>query len=88
MGMAIGRRALSRALRACLASIALMEWNEHRTIGRWWIMHSRRWAFALMITLIVIDAWLKRAEANSIEPARAIAVGQDRGVPSLDRASR
>jgi hypothetical protein len=36
-------------------------------------MHSRRWVLALVITLMLIDSWVKRAEAKSIEPARATA---------------
>ena len=31
-------------------------------------MHSCRWVLALVITLMLIDSWVKRAEANSIEP--------------------
>jgi hypothetical protein len=37
-------------------------------------MHSRRWVLTLVITLMLIDSWVRRAEANSIEPAGAKAV--------------
>ncbi len=36
-------------------------------------MHSRRWVLALVITLMLIDSWVKRAEAKSIEPTPATA---------------
>jgi hypothetical protein len=33
-------------------------------------MHLRRWLLTLVITLMLIDSWVKRAEATSIEPNR------------------
>ena len=33
-------------------------------------MQSRRWVLALVITLMLIDPCLKRAEANAMEPVR------------------
>jgi hypothetical protein len=36
-------------------------------------MHFRRWVLALMIALMLIDAWVKSAEAKSIESERATA---------------
>ncbi len=31
-------------------------------------MHFRRWVLALVITLMLIDSWVKSAEATSTEP--------------------
>ncbi len=46
-------------------------------------MHSRRWVLALVITLMLIDSWVKRAEAKSIEPARATAVTHGLAIPHV-----
>ena len=39
-------------------------------------MYSCRWVLALVITLMLIDSWVERAEARSIEPARATTASQ------------
>jgi hypothetical protein len=53
-------------------------------------MQSCRWALALVITLMLIDSWLKRAEAGSTEPTRSVASSRCTGHPivSLPMDSR
>ena len=36
-------------------------------------MECRRWILALVITLMLIDSWVKRVEAKSTDPTRSAA---------------
>jgi hypothetical protein len=39
-------------------------------------MQSRRWVLVLVITMMLVESWVDRAAADSIEPAPSLSASQ------------